>query len=67
MATPSSILVWRIPWIEEPAGYSPRGRKELDMTEHAGMHTCMPEQAMGFISFNEKLLGARFFSVHGIL
>ena len=32
MATHSSILAWRIPWTEEP-GYSPWGRKELDMTE----------------------------------
>ena len=28
MATHSSILAWRIPWTEEPAGYSPWGRKE---------------------------------------
>ena len=33
MATHSSILAWRIPWTEEPAGYSPWGPKELDMTE----------------------------------
>ena len=33
MATHSSILVWRIPWTEEPVGYSPRGCKESDMTE----------------------------------
>ena len=32
MATPSSILAWRIPWREEPGGSSPQGRKELDMT-----------------------------------
>ena len=25
MATHSSILVWKIPWTEEPGGYSPRG------------------------------------------
>ena len=30
--THSSILVWRIAWIEEP-GYDPRGHKELGMTE----------------------------------
>ena len=30
MATHSSILVWRIPWIEEP--------KELDMTEWLHFH-----------------------------
>ena len=34
MATHSSILAWRIPWIEEPGGlYSLWGRYELDMTE----------------------------------
>ena len=40
MATHSSILAWRIPWTEKPVGYSPWGRKEMDMakeTEH--MHT----------------------------
>ena len=61
MATHSSILAWRIPWTEEPgglpsmgphgqrslAGCSPRGHKELDMTEHVscigrqgGAYTC---------------------------
>ena len=35
MATHSSILVWKIPRTEEPAGYSPWGHKELDMTEAA--------------------------------
>ena len=33
MATHSNILVWRIPWTEEPAGYSPQGCKELDTNE----------------------------------
>ena len=35
MATHSSILVWRIPRTEEPAGlgYCPQGCKELDTTE----------------------------------
>ena len=37
-ATYSSILAWRIPWTEEPAGYSPKGCKESDMTE-ATEHT----------------------------
>ena len=31
-ATHSSILVWRIPWTEELAGYSSQGCKELDTT-----------------------------------
>ena len=33
MATHSSVLAWRIPWTEEPGGYSPQGCKESDMTE----------------------------------
>ena len=32
-ATHSSILAWRIPWTEEPAGLNPWGHKESDMTE----------------------------------
>ena len=33
MATHSSILAWRIPWTEEPVGYSPNGHKELATTK----------------------------------
>ena len=33
IATHCSILAWRIPWTEEPGGYSPPGGKELDVTE----------------------------------
>ena len=33
MATHSSVLAWRIPWTEEPVGYSPWGRRELDTAE----------------------------------
>ena len=38
MVTPSTILAWTIPRPEEPTGYSPRGHKELDMTEHTHTH-----------------------------
>ena len=33
MVTHSSILAWRIPWTEEPGGYSAWGHKESDVTE----------------------------------
>ena len=33
METHSSIFAWRLPWIEEPVGYSPWGCIESDMTE----------------------------------
>ena len=39
MATHSSILAWEIPWTEEPAGYSPLGFRESDMTECACAHS----------------------------
>ena len=43
MATHSSILAWKIPWTEEPGGYSPWGRKESDTTErlHFHFHCCI--------------------------
>ena len=33
MANCSSILVWRIPWTEEPHGLQFMGLKELDVTK----------------------------------
>ena len=39
MTTYSCILAWRIPWTEEPGGYSPWDRKESDMTEQLLTHT----------------------------
>ena len=33
MAIHYSTIAWRIPWTEEPVGYSPWGRKESDTTE----------------------------------
>ena len=30
IAAHSSIHAWKIPWAEEPGGYSPRGCKESD-------------------------------------
>jgi len=39
MAIRSSILAWKIPWMEEPDRlYSPWGCKELDLTERLYFH-----------------------------
>ena len=38
MATHSSILAWRIPWMEELSGLQSTGRKELDTTERLHFH-----------------------------
>ena len=40
MATHSSTLAWKIPWMEEPC-YSPWGRKESDTTEQLHIHIHM--------------------------
>ena len=33
VATHSSILAWRVPWVKEPGGPTLHGVAELDMTE----------------------------------
>ena len=38
MATHSSILAWRIPWMEELGGLQSIGRNESDMTEQLHFH-----------------------------
>ena len=38
MATHSSILAWKIPWMEEPVDYSPWGGRESDRTERLHFH-----------------------------
>ena len=41
MATYSSILAWRIPWTEKPAGLHSSGAQKLDMTGTSqGAHKC---------------------------
>ena len=32
-SSPLQYSCWKIPWTEEPGGYSPQGRKEADTTE----------------------------------
>ena len=41
MVTHSSILAWRLPWMEKP-GYNPPGRKESDTTERLHFHFIIP-------------------------
>ena len=38
MATHSNLLVWRIPWTEEPERLQFMGHKELDTTERLHFH-----------------------------
>ena len=41
MATHSSILAWRISWMEEPAGLQSVGCKELDMLKQLSMYALL--------------------------
>ena len=54
MASHSGTLAWRIPWTEEPAGYSPWGGKESDTTERL-THT--QSDKLGIIMLRERFLG----------
>jgi len=38
MATHSSILSWKIPWMEKPGRLQPMGNKESDTTEWLPFH-----------------------------
>ena len=40
MAAHSSILAWRNPWKEEPAGYGPWGHKESDKSKRLIQYAC---------------------------
>ena len=53
MAVHSSILIWKIPWTEEPDGLQSMGpHKESDMTEQLSILTLIP---LSFIfSYNFK-------------
>ena len=57
MASHSSILAWRIPWIEESGRLWPWGHKELDTTE-ATEHACTKHFVGGSLykAFKENLI-----------
>ena len=38
MATHSSRLAWKIPWVKEPVGYSPWGHQKSDTAEQLHCH-----------------------------
>ena len=54
MATHSSTLAWKIPWTEEPVGYSPWSRKELDTTER--LHFGWSEESHSSSTVNAAVL-----------
>ena len=51
MATPSSILAWRIPWTEEPGRLQPTGSQKLLGTAE---HTCTWKYRLRALGRSEK-------------
>ena len=44
MATHSSVLAWRIPWMEEPGGLQSMGQYVSDMTKQASHHQILKKK-----------------------
>ena len=64
MATHSSILAWKISWIEEPGGLQSRGSQELDMTSRLNHnHRVHKQQAYKKIQENCYLIFCFFFLI----
>ena len=55
MATCSSILAWRSPWMRTLVGHSSRGRKESDMTDDMCTHTTIYQSIFFFDAFQSEL------------
>ena len=53
MATPSSILAWRLPWTEEPGGLHSWGLKESDTTER--LTTARQSMSQEFLVLEKRL------------
>ena len=66
IATRSSILAWRIPWMGEPGGLQSQGRKESDMTEVTQHSTTT--FTMLYIRFPEliHLVAERFYTLTNV-
>ena len=58
MATHSSILAWRIPWIRKPGGLQSIGFKESDTAEHAQFY--LKDASNRMFYFLTRLLSSSF-------
>ena len=73
MAPHSSTLAWKIPWMEEPVGCSPRGRSESDRTEQLHFHfspSCIEEGNGNPLQYscleNPRDRGAWWAAIYGV-
>ena len=58
MASPSSILAWKMLWTEEPGGLQSQGHKESDMTKHSTLTVCISRDTMCRINQEMSNFGA---------
>ena len=58
MATPSSILAWRIPWTEEPGGLQSMGSRRVRLQLATG-HTHL-EYNLNQHEFIHEIIGSSF-------
>ena len=73
MATHSSTLAWKIPWVQEPGRLHPWGREESDTTERLHFHfslSCIGEGNGNPLQCscleNPRDRGARWAAVYGV-
>ena len=57
--THSSILIWRIPWREDPSGLQFTGHKEVDMTEQLILDTLVIYSPIIFLLTNHDTMVLR--------
>ena len=59
IATHSSVLAWRVPWREEPAGLQALGSQEVD-TAHVHIRTTLACSLSNFQTVTEPLKKKRY-------
>jgi len=64
MATHSSILAWKIPWMEKPGGLQSVVSQESDTTERLRFHFDRTQQnSVKQFSFNKKLINFKKYCI----
>ena len=54
MAAHSSVLAWRIPWLEEPGGLQSIESQSLTQLKQISMHACIREKNLKYIYIKES-------------
>ena len=62
-ATHSSILSWRIPWMEEPNGLQPIALQSQTQLKWLSMHTYMLTKVYSFTNLKDSLVASKFWKL----